>query len=181
MRPMAPSPTIPRVFPAISCPANCDLPFSTAPLTSSVRPFAQSRAAGTFLAARKRPQSTSSLTALALAPGVLKTTIPFSAQRSRGMLFTPAPALAMARRLSENSISCISWLLTSIPSASSILSVSMYSSLKRERPAGDILFNVDILYIFFPPISNEHNVSISLYERWVKCYNNIKLVFLWRH
>ena len=45
---------------------------------------------------------TSSFTALALAPGVLNTTIPFSEQRSMGMLLVPAPARAMARRDSEN-------------------------------------------------------------------------------
>ena len=39
---------------------------------------------------------TSSLTALALAPGVLKTTTPSLAHSSRGMLLTPAPARAMA-------------------------------------------------------------------------------------
>ena len=42
--------------------------------------------------------STSSLTALALAPGVLNTAMPDSEQRSMGMLLTPTPALAMARR-----------------------------------------------------------------------------------
>ena len=44
--------------------------------------------------------TTSSATALALAPGVLKTTMPCSLHRSRGMLLTPAPARAVASRLS---------------------------------------------------------------------------------
>ena len=42
------------------------------------------------------------MTLRALAPGVLKTTMPFSAQEVRGMLLTPAPARATARRFSGN-------------------------------------------------------------------------------
>ena len=63
--------------------------------------------------------TTSSLTALAFAPGVLNTTTPSSANLSRGMLLTPAPALAIARTLSANSTSCIFALLTRIALASS--------------------------------------------------------------
>ena len=40
---------------------------------------------------------TISLTALEFAPGELKTTTPFFAYSSTGMLFTPAPQRAMAR------------------------------------------------------------------------------------
>ena len=39
------------------------------------------------------PQTTSSLTAFALAPGVLNTTIPLSVASFTGILFVPAPAL----------------------------------------------------------------------------------------
>ena len=53
----------------------------------------------------KIPAITSSLTAFAFAPGVLNTTIPFSAHLSSGMLLTPAPALATASKLSLYSIS----------------------------------------------------------------------------
>ena len=42
-------------------------------------------------------QSTISFTALALAPGELKTTTPRRAYSSMGMLLTPAPQRAMAR------------------------------------------------------------------------------------
>ena len=42
---------------------------------------------------RSIPQTTSSLTAFALAPGVLKTTIPLFVASSTGILFVPAPAL----------------------------------------------------------------------------------------
>ena len=44
------------------------------------------------------PARTSSFTPFAFAPGVLNTTIPFSAHFSRGILLTPAPALATAVR-----------------------------------------------------------------------------------
>ena len=40
--------------------------------------------------------NTSSFTAFALAPGVLKTTIPCSVHLSTGILLTPAPARAIA-------------------------------------------------------------------------------------
>ena len=60
-----------------------------------------------FLDARRRAQIASSLTAFELAPGVLNTQIPSSAQRSTGILLTPAPALAIARSDSGISISCI--------------------------------------------------------------------------
>ena len=49
------------------------------------------------------PHITSSFTAFAFAPGVLKTTIPFWVASSIGMLFVPAPALAMHKRFSSNS------------------------------------------------------------------------------
>ena len=74
-------------------------------------------------AARSIPAITSSFTPFALAPGVLNTTIPFSAQRSRGILLTPAPALATTFRFSGSSISCIDALLTKIASAASAASV----------------------------------------------------------
>ena len=62
----------------------------------------------TFLEDTSIAQTTSSFTLLAFAPGVLKTTIPCSAQRSSGMLFTPAPALATAITLSGISIAFMS-------------------------------------------------------------------------
>ena len=69
-----------------------------------------------------RPQRVSSMTLRALAPGVLNTTMPCSAQRSRGILFTPAPALATASSLLEKVKSCMAALRTSRASASSIFS-----------------------------------------------------------
>ena len=49
------------------------------------------------------PQITSSFTAFAFAPGVLKTTIPFSVASLIGMLLVPAPALAIHKRLLSKS------------------------------------------------------------------------------
>ena len=65
---------------------------------------------------RNREAITSSFTPLALAPGVLNTTIPFSAHASTGMLLTPAPARAITFTLSGSSMSCIFALLTRIAS-----------------------------------------------------------------
>ena len=79
----------------------------------------------TSRAANSMPAITSSFTPLALAPGVLNTTIPFWAHLSRGMLLTPAPALATASRFSGRSISCMEALRTRTPSASFILSVTL--------------------------------------------------------
>ena len=67
---------------------------------------------------RSKPHITNSLTPFAFAPGVLNTTTPFSAHLSRGILFTPAPALATANKLAGKSKSCIAALLTSATSAS---------------------------------------------------------------
>ena len=78
--------------------------------------------------------TTSSLTPFAFAPGVLNTTIPFSAHLSSGMLLTPAPARATARRLSDSSRSCMDALLTRTASASAKLSVTSYVSGKSSIP-----------------------------------------------
>ena len=59
---------------------------------------------------RISPAATSSFTALALAPGELNTTIPRRVQSSTGMLFTPAPARAMASRDSGSGSPCSFWL-----------------------------------------------------------------------
>ena len=86
------------------------------------------------LAASSIPQITISFTPFALAPGVLKTTMPFSAHFSSGILLTPAPALATATSLSENSISCIDALRTRIASASFTSSVFVYPSPNTSSP-----------------------------------------------
>ena len=53
-------------------------------------------------AARNSPASTSSLTALALAPGALKTGMPRWLSFATGMLLVPAPARATASTLGGN-------------------------------------------------------------------------------
>ena len=55
------------------------------------------------LDASNKPQTTSSFTAFALAPGLLNTTIPLSVASDTGMLSTPAPALPIHFRLSVKS------------------------------------------------------------------------------
>ena len=105
--PMAPRPTTPRVLRYSSGPTKADLPFSTAAATSTpgVRAcsFTHATPPLTSREASSMAHSTSSFTALALAPGVLNTTMPASEQRSTGILFTPAPARAMAQRLAGKS------------------------------------------------------------------------------
>jgi hypothetical protein len=58
------------------------------------------------------------LTAFAFAPGVLNTGIPSSEHSSTGILFTPAPALAIALRLLPKSSFLSLWLLKMIASGS---------------------------------------------------------------
>ena len=105
----------------------------------------------TSLDASKRPAITSSLTPLALAPGVLNTTIPLSAHLSSGILLTPAPARAIALTFVPSSISCILALLTSTTSASLISSVTVYFSSKPLSPTLEIglrqLYLMSILQI----------------------------------
>ena len=118
--PMAPRPMTPSTLPEISVPAKAFLPFSTSLAIVSVplivcthsMPPTMSRAASSM------PHRTSSLTPLALAPGVLKTTMPCSAHLSRGMLLTPAPALAMA---SSPAGSCSSFIEAERTSTASAL------------------------------------------------------------
>ena len=62
--------------------------------------------AKTSLELKSKAVKTISLTPFALAPGVLKTTIPFSEHASIGMVLTPTPARAMANKESGNVCSC---------------------------------------------------------------------------
>ena len=152
--PIAPRPITPRVLPLISGPAKALLPFSTSFGTVSPLPLsvlAHSIAGITFLDERKRPVSTSSLTALALAPGVLKTTIPASLHLSIGILLTPAPARAIVSVFASNSISCIDAERTRIASGFAISVAQVYWLLNRQRPVSEILLSVRILYIFSSP------------------------------
>ena len=101
--PIAPRPMTPRVLPVSSGPEKAALPFSTrrgisSPL--SLRLLTQSMLPSTSREDMTMEQMMSSLTASAFAPGLLKTTMPLSQQRSSGMLFVPAPLRAMTSRLS---------------------------------------------------------------------------------
>ena len=61
-----------------------------------------------FLVDSNSPAITSSFTALALAPGALKTGIPRRDSSATGMLLVPAPALATASTVGGISIECMS-------------------------------------------------------------------------
>ena len=92
--------------------------------------------------------TTSSATALALAPGVLNTTMPCSLQRSNGMLFTPAPARAIASRLSLKVVFKRSALRTRIPSgASASTETSNWFLGSFASPTGLMALSVLMVYI----------------------------------
>ena len=115
--PMLPRPATPRVLPSSSGPAKCFLSFS---IRAAI--FLCSSSSGTILVfvcwmpsmmprdARSMPQMTSSLTELALAPGVLNTGMPSSVIFATLQLLVPAPQRAMARHSSGTSASCSLWL-----------------------------------------------------------------------
>ena len=141
--PIAPNPMTANVFPWISVPAKFDLFASTSLATPSCpsRPRTYSTPPMTSRLANNIPVSTISLTALALAPGVLNTTIPSSLHASTGILFTPAPALAMANSSGFLGRSCIFALRTIMASGFSMASDVSYVSSNTFRPTGEILFN----------------------------------------
>ena len=149
--PIAPRPMIPRVLPLISGPANWLLPFSTCFATDvspSFRVAAHAIASGILREEMSRPVSTSSFTALALAPGVLNTGIPISVHLSMGMLLVPAPARAMASRLLGRATSCRSALRTRMPCASlASLLISNWLAGSFASPTGEMAFMVLMVYI----------------------------------
>ncbi len=94
------------------------------------------------------PATTSSLTALALAPGVLNTTIPRSVHAATGILLTPAPALPTAKTPS------VAWASASLKLRNRIASGDSTSSptenccpSKRSKPFLAILLRVRTLCI----------------------------------
>ena len=94
------------------------------------------------------PHITSSFTALAFAPGVLNTTIPFLVASSMGILFVPAPARATHFRLSPKSSFVSAKLLNNKPSGLSETSLKSLSP-KIFRPSSAILLKILKLNIFF--------------------------------
>ena len=140
--PMAPRPMTPSFLPMTSRPANAFLAFSTvlAMFSSSAFWRHQSMPPTMSRLPSISAHTTSSFTAFAFAPGVLNTTMPSSAQRSSGMLFTPAPARAMAHKVSENCMSCMAALRTRMPDAWLASSVSSYASVSKSVPNFEMLF-----------------------------------------
>ena len=134
--PMAPRPMIPSFLPMISHPANCFFCFSASLSMSSWSFSLATHSIPPTISreARSIPASTSSFTPFALAPGVLNTTTPFSAQSFTGILLTPAPARAITFTLSGSSMSCIFALLTRTASHSCRSSLFLYSSSNNPRP-----------------------------------------------
>mmetsp|Transcript_17052 Transcript_17052/g.42618 ORF Transcript_17052/g.42618 Transcript_17052/m.42618 type:complete len:256 (+) Transcript_17052:1032-1799(+) len=147
--PMFPRPITARVFPLISRPPNMALSFSTRSRANPCAPrsFMWLIPSMILLLPKSMPHKTNSLTALALAPGVLKTGIPNSVMRATGILLVPAPHLAMA--LTEGRISSSfnlcdrnmrAW--AGRPSALSLGRTSYKSLVKTERPTSEILLKV---------------------------------------
>ena len=148
--PMAPRPITPMVLPRSSGPTNCFLPFSTslARVALPFRPCAHCTASGTLRLPDTSAPMTSSATALALAPGVLNTTMPCSVHWSMGMLLVPAPARAMASRLLGRATSCRSALRTRMPCASlASLLISNWLAGSFASPTGEMAFMVLMVYI----------------------------------
>src|SRR5688572_1009521 len=86
---------------------------------------------------------TSSFTALALAPGALKTGTPRALIPVTGMLFTPAPARPIAFTLRGISIVRMSWERTMTASGSALSAPTSYrSDGKRFSPRGEIELSV---------------------------------------
>src|SRR5688572_3705965 len=147
--PIAPRPTTARVRPGSSVPANAFFPASTAlwisasvpPCPASLR--TNSTAGTTRRLATIRPAITSSLTALALAPGALKTGIPRSVMVTTGMLFTPAPARPIAFSEGPNVALCRSADRRRIASGSGISAPVMNRSCgSLASPAAEMLLSV---------------------------------------
>ena len=168
LTPIAPRPITPSFFPAISVPANLFFSFSVffATSASSLADFAHSMPPAMSLAASNIPAITSSFTPLALAPGVLNTTIPCSAHFSNGILFTPAPALAIAFNEAGSSKSCMAALLTRTASASAKLSTVSYLSSNKSKPTAAIgfkqlIFVISSSNLSFCPICPQANIVID--------------------
>ena len=118
-QPMRPSPITPSVCPASSKPAKAFLPLSTVCSMSGAAgssALTKRSAAGRLRAAISMPAITSSFTALALAPGALKTGTPRALIAATGMLLVPAPARPIACTLAGMSIECMSAERTRIAS-----------------------------------------------------------------
>src|SRR5688572_25829689 len=89
------------------------------------------------------PAITSSLTALAFAPGALNTGMPRALIAATGMLLTPAPARPIARTVGGISRSCRSYDRTIIAAGAGVSEDTRYRSFgSRASPRGEIAFSV---------------------------------------
>ena len=151
--PMAPSPMTPMLFPFSSFPANSFFFFSIifARSASFAFSFTQFTPPMMSLEAKRSPATTNSFTPFALAPGVLKTVIPFSAYSFSGILLTPAPARATASIESGTSRSCIDALRTKTASAAFKSSITSNSLVNKSKPRFEIGFKHFTVYIFNTP------------------------------
>ena len=161
--PIAPSPITPILFPFNSLPAYCFFCFSTSFARFSSDAFSLTQLYPPMISrdASKSPATTSSFTPLAFAPGVLNATIPFFAYSSNGILLTPAPALATARRLSGTARSCIAALLTKTASALSKSSITLKSSVNKSSPLLAIGFKHFTVYMAPPYLFSSSNFFIN--------------------
>src|SRR5688572_18758209 len=110
------------------------------------------------------PATTSSLTALALAPGALNTGTPIFESSFTGMLLTPAPARPTARRFFSNFMPCMSAERTRITSgAFDSLTIWKRSAGRRCRPTCAIGFNVTTSY-FFPLLATARSEILHVVD-----------------
>ena len=140
--PIAPRPITPSFLPWISVPAKAFFAFSADLLIAASAAFAFTHSMPPTMSrlARSMAAITSSFTPFALAPGVLNTTMPFFAYSAWGMLFTPAPARATARRFAPGTISSILALRTNTASAAAKSSVRAYLSSRLFSPTAAMGF-----------------------------------------
>src|SRR5687767_725691 len=149
--PTLPKPITPSVWPGSSKPANCFLPSSIL-FSRSGESFCvatNSRAGARLRAAMSMPASTSSFTALALAPGALNTGMPRLESAATGMLLTPAPARPTARSDAPNSNLCRSCERTRMAHGSlDSLTTEYVSAGKRFSPTCAIWLITRISHFF---------------------------------
>ncbi len=155
--PIAPRPTTPSVLPASSLPTKRFFSASTLWCRSSPgsRPRTKASASAMLRAASSMPATTSSLTALAFAPGALNTGTPRADSSATGMLLVPAPARATAFTLAAIGLLCMSAERTSTASGSATsLAVAYRAVGRRSRPLREMLLRVWMVNMGGPGLGN---------------------------
>src|SRR3954447_2044963 len=150
--PIFPKPITPSVCPGSSMPANCFFPSSIFFSKSEEEESClrtKSKAGARLRAAISIPASTSSFTALAFAPGALKTGMPRLESAATGILLTPAPARPTARSEGPNSCLCRSAERTRIAQGSlDSLTTAYRSAGRRFNPTWAMLFSTSTSHFF---------------------------------